>query len=90
MKQDGYSEEYRRGVLKAALDRYDGKLAADESGERPLNRPPGYQREARRKAKKAKKRNWASSGGYVAPVIVPCTASSPGACAPPTPRRTPS
>ena len=52
MKQDGYSEEYRRGVLKAALDRYDGKLAADESGERPLNRPPGYQREVWRKAKK--------------------------------------
>ena len=76
MKQDGYSEEYRRGVLKAALDRNDAKLAADRSGERPLNRPPGYQREARRKAKKAKKRNWASSGGYVAPVIVPCTPNS--------------
>ena len=76
MKQDGYSEEYRRGVLKAALDRYDGKLAADESGERPLNRPPGYQREARRKAKKARRRNWASRGGYVAPVIVPCTPNS--------------
>ena len=42
MKQDGYSEEYRRGVLKAALATYDGKLAADESGKRPPNRPPGY------------------------------------------------
>ena len=63
-------------MLKAALATYDGKLAADESGERPLNRPPGYQREARRKAKKAKRRNWATRGGYVAPVIVPCTPNS--------------
>ena len=72
MKMNWYSEEYRRGVLKAALATYDGKLAADESGERPLNRPPSYQREARRKAKNY----WATCGGNVAPVIVPCTPNS--------------
>ena len=62
MWQDGYSEEYRHGVLKA-------KLAADRSGEPPINLLPGDQQEARWKAKKVRKRNWVTSGCYVAPSL---------------------
>ena len=70
MAADGYWEEYCRGVLKAALARYNEKVAVDESGERPLNRPPGYQQEERHKVKKAKRKYWATRGSYVAPVII--------------------
>ena len=66
MAVDGYGGEYCRGV-KAALARYNEKVAADESGERPLNRPPGYQQEERHKAKR---KYWATRGSYVAPVII--------------------
>ena len=47
MKQDGYSEEYRNGMLKAALEMNKAKLEADRSGEQPLNLLPEYQRESR-------------------------------------------
>ena len=70
MAADGYGEEYCRGVLKAALAGYDEKVAAEEGGERPLNRPPRYQQEERHKAKKAKRKYWATRGSYVAPVII--------------------
>ena len=63
MAADGYGEEYCRGVLKAALAGYDEKVAAEEGGERPLNRPPRYQQEERHKAKKAKRKYWATRGG---------------------------
>ena len=66
MAADGYGEEYCRGVLKAALARYNQKVAADESGEGP----GGYQREEWHKAKKAKRKYWATRGSYVAPVII--------------------
>ena len=59
MAADGYGEEYCRGVLKAALARYNQKVAADESGEGP----GGYQREEWHKAKKAKRKYWATRGG---------------------------
>ena len=65
MATDGYSEEYRRGVLKAALARYDEKVAADESGERPLNRPPGYQQEERRDEEGAGRRAKSTSSRSV-------------------------
>ena len=70
MAVDGYGEEYRRGVLKAALARYNEKMAVDESGVRPLNRLPGYQREEGHKVKKAKRKYWAIRGSYVAPVNI--------------------
>ena len=69
MAVDGYGGEYCRGV-KAALARYNEKVAVDESGERPLNRPPGYQWEEGHKVKKAKRKYWATRGSYVAPVII--------------------
>ena len=41
-----------------------------------MNRPSGYQRVERRKAKQQKKRNWNKKGGYGAPIIVPATPNS--------------
>ena len=45
-------------------------LLIEKSGERPLNRPPGYRKIQRRKEKKNKKKKWWNRGGCLAPIIV--------------------
>ena len=73
MAQDGYPEGYRRMILKNGIAIYKSKLAAADAGERPLNRPAGYQKLERRKLKK---RSWFARGGYAAPVVIPATPGS--------------
>ena len=73
MKQAGYHEDYRKHVLLNALAVYDKKIRDDLDGVCPLNRPAGYQKIQRRKAKLWKKKNWSTKGGYLAPIMVPAT-----------------
>ena len=73
MKAAGYSENYRKNVLKSAFAIHDSKIRKANAGEVPLNRPAGYRKLERRKEKKEKKKNWSSKGGYLAPIIVQST-----------------
>ena len=73
MMAGGYSEKYRKNIVKHALAIYDDKIRKNDSGDIPLNRPKGYKKLERRKLKKQKKRNWSSKGGYVAPIIIQST-----------------
>ena len=73
MMAAGYSEKYRKDIVKHALAIYDDKIRKNDSGDVPLNRPKGYKKLERRKLKKQKKRKWSSKGGYVAPIIIPST-----------------
>ena len=72
----GYSEQYRKNVVKHAVNIWDKKIHDNDTGVSPLNRPKGYRKLERRKEKKEKKKNWTTKGGYCAPIIVPAT---PGA-----------
>ena len=69
----GYSEQYRKNVVKHAVNIWDKKIHDNDTGVSPLNRPKGYRKLERRKEKK---KNWTTKGGYCAPIIVPAT---PGA-----------
>ena len=73
MMAGGYSEKYRKNIVKHALAIYDDKTRKNYAGEVPLNRPKGYKKIQRRKEKRRKKRNWSSKGGYVAPIIIQST-----------------
>ena len=73
MKAAGYSENYRKNVLKSAFAIHDSKIRKANAGEVPLNRPAGYRKLERRKEKKEKKKNWSSKGGNLAPIIVQST-----------------
>ena len=55
---------------------YDSKVRKHIDGDCPINRPPGYKKVERRKAKIQKKRDWGTKGGYIAPIIVPATPNS--------------
>ena len=76
MKQAGYSEDYRKHVLKNALARFDKRVNDDKNGVSPMNRPTGYNLVERKKQKKLKKKNWYAKGGYTAPLFVPATPDS--------------
>ena len=67
MRDAGYTERYRKDVLKQALSIYDKKLADEREETRPVYRPKGYKREERWKQKELKRFNWAKKGGGVAP-----------------------
>ena len=73
MAKAGYHQEYRKNVLLNAYAVYDSKVQKHIEGECPLNRPPEYQKVERKKAKVQKKKNWATKGGYIAPIIIPAT-----------------
>ena len=64
MMAAGYRENYRLGILKAALAIYDDKLEKDKDGTTPLNRPKGYQKAERRAEKRRKKNSWGTKGGH--------------------------
>ena len=76
MAKAGYHQEYRKNVLLNAFAVYDSKIKKHIDGECPLNRPPGYKKVERQKAKVQKKRNWSTKGGFIAPIIVPSTPDS--------------
>ena len=76
MKVAGYRERYRKDVLKHALNIYDKKWEDHNSGIRPIFRPKDWHREERKSAKERKRHEWATKGGYIAPIFVPSTPGS--------------
>ena len=72
----GYSQSYRKEIVRNAITIFDSKLKNDADGVAPLNRPRGYRKLERRTEKKIKKQSWGTRGGYVAPIIVPATPGS--------------
>ena len=73
MMEAGYSEGYRKSILKHALTIYDKKWEENNEGVRPIYRPKDWKREEMRGEKKKKKYNWATKGGHLAPIFVPTT-----------------
>ena len=73
MMAAGYSQTYRKEIIRNAVNIYDGKLQDDEDGVQPLYRPRGYRKVERRKEKRKKKQSWATRGGYTAPIMIPAT-----------------
>ena len=65
----GYPEKYLRNTLCRALNIYDKMVADDVNGRRPLYRPKDFDRIPRRVEKQKKKSNWATNGGYIAPIF---------------------
>ena len=57
-------------VLQHAERIYEQMRKEDAEGTRPMYREKGYQRVERKKKKEAKKYNWSSKGGYIAPIMV--------------------
>ena len=75
MKDAGYGEGYRKRILQQGLAIFDSKIKEEEKGQRPVYRPKSWRKEERRKKKKEKKHEWATEGGFIAPIFVP---ASPG------------
>ena len=67
MRQAGYGEAMRMSVLQHAERIYEQMRKEDAEATRPMYREKGYQRVERKKKKEAKKYNWSSNGGYIAP-----------------------
>ena len=63
MMRAGYSETYRKEILRHAKNIYDHKLKMDTEGQQPLNRSRDYKKAERRMEKKLKKRSWSTRGG---------------------------
>ena len=60
----GYTEMFRADVVKQAIARYGGMVAADTEGQHPMYREKDWQKEERRIQKKKKKTGWISKGGH--------------------------
>ena len=73
MKVAGYGEKYRRDILKHATGIVNKKWEEHRNGTRPIFRPKMWKKEKRKELKASKKLNWATKGGYVAPIFVPTT-----------------
>ena len=73
MKEAGYTEKYRKAILRNALGIHEKKLKDEEEGKRPLYRPKTWRKEERRRDKKKKKKTWATKRGHIAPIFVPAT-----------------
>ena len=76
MYKAGYSEGYRKNVLSHAIRIFNKMKQEETDGVRPLYRPKDWEAERRIIDKKYKKHNWASKGGYTAPIMVPATPGS--------------
>ena len=73
MKVAGYPEKYRKEILKHALGIFDKKWEDHRNGIQPIYRPKTWKKGERKRAKANKKLNWATKGGYIAPIFVPTT-----------------
>ncbi|MCP3849452.1 MAG: hypothetical protein GY694_04320, partial [Gammaproteobacteria bacterium] len=76
MKNAGYNESYRKGVLASALNIYDKKKKDEKEGTRPMFRHKNWKKEERRKEKENKKKQWSTKRGHIAPIFVPATPGS--------------
>ena len=73
MMAAGYSQTYRKEIIRNSVKIYDSKIRDDAEGIKPLNRPRGFQKKERHQEKRRRKMTWGTRGGYTAPVIVPAT-----------------
>ena len=73
MKAAGYTEKYRKEILKHALRIYDKKWEDHRSDKQPIFRHKNWKREERRQEKREKKLNWATGDGHIAPFFIPTT-----------------
>ena len=73
MKLAGYGEKYRENIARKAINIYKKKIEDEERGIRPLFRPKFWRREARKKEKERKKKEWGTKKGHIAPIFVPTT-----------------
>ena len=69
----GYSEKFRQDVIKQAIARYEGMLAADRDGQHPLYRDREWFEEERRSPKPKKKTTWLTRGGFDTVIMCPAT-----------------
>ena len=76
MMRAGYSQDYRMNCLRNAIAIYDKKVDDDKNEVAPLNRPSNYRKLERRQEKINKKKNWATGGKYLSPIIIPSTPNS--------------
>jgi hypothetical protein len=58
LKNSGYSVEYRKNILKSALNAFDQMCKDDQSGIKPLYRDREWNKEERNHQKQSRKVNW--------------------------------
>ena len=62
MMAAGYSEKYRKDIVKHALAIYDDKIKKNDSGDVPLNRPKGYKKTGEEKAEETEEKKMVIKG----------------------------
>ena len=73
MRDAGYGENYRAGILQQAMAIYKEKKKEENDGVRPLYRPKTWKKEERKKRKRESRHEWSTKGGYIAPIFVPAS-----------------
>ena len=76
LQNAGFSETFRREVLRSGRKGFKKQKEAAESGEKPLYRPRGYNKMERHIKKKASKTSWFEKGGYEDFLMIPATPGS--------------
>ena len=69
----GYTEKFREDVIRQAIARYDGMLAADRDGKHPMYRDRDWFRQEQREDKPRKKTTWLTKGGFDTVIMCPAT-----------------
>ena len=72
LKNSGYLVSFRREILASGINGYNKILEADRNKSKPLYRPKGWKRSARRMESKKKSRNWLGHN-YKSCIFVPPT-----------------
>ena len=82
LKIAGYNQQFRVGVLRQAVARYNGMVQAHRAGKQPMYRSKHWVKENRNVAGpgagggKRKNTDWVSKGGYDTVMFVPATPRS--------------
>jgi hypothetical protein len=72
LKDSGYGEEFRRSILKSAVEGYEKIVKDDENGVKKMYRSKDERKTDRWRDKRKKKKNWAGEK-YAGVIFVPCT-----------------
>ena len=73
MVNSGWSENYRREILKSGLNAYSKINEDDENGIKPMFRPRSWRRQERDNEKDSQKRTWFKKGGHNNFIHIPAT-----------------
>ena len=76
LQYSGYNKKFRYEVVDSAIKAYRKIVEDDCNGVKPMYRPKGYQTEERKEAKKRKKKEWYTKGGYESVIFIPATPTS--------------